>query len=146
MIVIASDHGGFALKQEVMAHLEKNGVAFKDVGCFDSERCDYPVFAKQAAEAVASGEYEKGILICGTGIGMSIAANKVHGIRCAVCSDCYSAEMTRQHNNANMLALGGRVIGPELALRIVDIFLNTEFIGGRHTERLKMVAEMEEKQ
>ena len=144
MIVIASDHGGYAMKQELMAHLREKGVAFDDIGCYNEESCDYPDFAVPAAQGVVDGTYEKGILVCGTGIGMSLAANKVHGIRCAVVSDCYSAEMCRAHNDANMIALGGRVIGPELAKKIVDIFLSTEHVGGRHGRRIAKVMALEE--
>lgn len=143
MIVIASDHGGYALKQELMAHLREADVAFEDIGTFSPESCDYPDFAEKAARGVADGTWEKGILICGTGIGVSIAANKVRGIRCALCSDCFSAEMCRAHNDANMLALGGRVLGPELAMRIMDVFLATEFLGGRHARRVAKVMELE---
>ena len=145
MIVIASDHGGYALKQELMAHLRENGVAFEDIGTYSEESCDYPDFAEKAARGVADGTWEKGILVCGTGIGISIAANKIKGIRCALCSDCFSAEMCRTHNDANMLALGGRVLGPELAKRIVDLFLDTEFLGGRHAQRVAMVMALEDK-
>ena len=122
MLAIASDHGGFALKQEIMAHLRATGVEFEDLGTYSEESCDYPVYAEKLGKAVAAGDYEKGILICGTGIGISIAANKIHGVRAALCGDCYSAEMCRRHNNANVLALGGRVLGVELAKRIVDTF------------------------
>ncbi len=145
MIVIASDHGGFALKQEVMTHLQEKGAAFRDIGTFSADSCDYPDYAEKAARAVAAGEYDKGILLCGTGIGMSIAANKVRGARCALCGDCYSAEMSRAHNDANLLALGGRVIGPALAVRIVDVFLETGFLGGRHAGRIGKFTEIEER-
>ena len=145
MIVIASDHAGFALKQELMAHLREKGAAFEDIGTYTTESCDYPVYAEKAARGVADGTYEKGILVCGTGLGMSMAANKIRGIRCALLSDCFSAEMCRAHNDANMIALGGRVIGPELAKRIVDIFLTTEFLGGRYAVRGEMLRALEEK-
>ncbi len=145
MIVIASDHAGFALKQELMAHLTEKGVAFEDVGTYTTESCHYPVFAEKAARGVADGTYEKGILVCGTGLGMSIAANKIPGVRCAMLSDCFSAEMCRAHNDANMIALGGRVIGTELAKRIVDIFLETPFLGGKHAVRVDMIRALEEK-
>ena len=145
MLVIASDHGGLALKQELMEHLRAKGVEFEDIGTYTSDSCDYPVYAERAARGVAEGKYEKGILVCGTGIGMSLAANKIAGIRCAVLSDCFSAEMCRAHNDANMIALGGRVIGPELAKRIVDLFLNTEFTGGRHANRVDMIRALETK-
>ncbi len=127
MIAIGSDHGGFDLKQVVIGYLEEQGIAYKDYGCYDKNSCDYPLFGKAAAEAVASGECEKGILVCTTGIGISIAANKVAGVRCALCQDTFSAKMTRLHNDANMLALGGGIVGPNLALDIVETFLNTPF-------------------
>ena len=140
MIAIASDHGGFELKKEIMAHLDARGLAYKDFGTYDDKSCDYPDYGRPAAEAVAAGECEKGILICGTGIGMSLAANKVKGIRCALCGDCFSAEATRQHNDANMLSLGARVVGPGLALMIVDTFLDTPFSGDpRHIRRISKI-------
>ena len=139
MIALGCDHGGYALMQSVKAHLDELGLEYKDFGTYGTDSCDYPVYAKAAANAVSSGECEKGILICGTGIGISIAANKVKGIRAALCSDCFSAEMTRRHNNANMLAMGARVLGEGLALKIVDIFLTTEFDGGRHARRVDMI-------
>ena len=145
MLVIASDHGGFALKQELMEHLRDRGVEFEDIGTYTADSCDYPVYAEQAARGVAEGKYERGILLCGTGLGMSLAANKIRGIRCAVLSDCYSAEMCRAHNDANMIALGGRVIGAELAKRMVDLFLDTPFMGGRHALRVDMIRALEEK-
>lgn len=144
MIVIASDHGGFALKQELMEHLTARGVKYEDIGSYNAESCDYPVYAEKAARGVAEGKYEKGILVCGTGIGMSLAANKIKGIRCAVLSDCFSAEMCRAHNDANMIALGGRVIGAELAKRMVDLFLDTPFLGGRHARRVELIRALEE--
>ena len=143
MIAIGSDHGGFALKQEIMQHLEAAGCAYKDFGTYTADSCDYPDYGEAVARAVASGEYERGILICGTGIGISISANKVKGIRAALCGDCYSAEMTRRHNDANILALGARVLGPGLALKIVDTFLATEFEGGRHARRVAKIHEIE---
>ena len=127
MIAIGSDHGGYDLKQVVIGYLEEQGIAYKDFGCYDKNSCDYPLFGKAAAEAVAKGECEKGILVCTTGIGISIAANKVKGVRCALCQDTFSAKMTRLHNDANMLALGGGIVGPNLALDIVATFLNTPF-------------------
>ena len=139
MIALGCDHGGYALMQSVKKHLDELGLEYKDFGTYSEDSCDYPVYAKAAANAVAGGECEKGILICGTGIGISIAANKVKGIRAALCSDCFSAEMTRRHNNANMLAMGARVLGEGLALKIVDIFLTTEFDGGRHARRVDMI-------
>ena len=141
MIAIGSDHGGYALKQEIMRHLSSRGLAYQDYGCYSEESCDYPIYGKTVAHAVADGTCEKGILICGTGIGISLAANKIHGIRCAVCSDCFSAEMSRRHNNANIIALGGRVVGPGLALMLVDLFLDTPFEGGRHQRRVSMIEE-----
>lgn len=143
MLVIASDHGGLAMKQELMEHLRASNVEFEDIGTYTAESCDYPVYAEKAARGVAEGKYEKGILVCGTGIGMSLAANKIPGIRCAVLSDCFSAEMCRAHNDANMMALGARVTGIELAKRMVDIFLNTEFLGGRHAHRVEMLRALE---
>ena len=143
MIALGCDHGGFALMQKVKKHLAELGMEFKDFGTYSEDSCDYPVYAKAAAESVASGECSLGILICGTGIGISIAANKIRGIRAALCSDCFSAEMTRRHNDANMLAMGARVLGEGLALKIVDTFLNTEFEGGRHSRRVDMISEIE---
>ncbi len=146
MIAIGSDHGGYELKQEIMKHLESLGLEYKDFGTYSTDSCDYPVYGEAVARAVAGGEYEKGIIICGTGIGISIAANKVKGIRAALCADCYSAEFTRLHNDANILALGARTTGSGLALKIVDTFLNTEFEGGRHARRVGLIAEIEEKE
>jgi len=143
MIAIASDHGGYQLKEHIKAYLAAKGITCQDFGTDSLDSCDYPVFAKPAAQAVASGACEKGIVICTTGIGMSIAANKVKGIRCALCGDPFSAEMTRRHNNANMLALGAGIVGSNLAERIVDVFLNTEFEGGRHARRVGLVMELE---
>lgn len=138
MIAIGSDHGGYELKQEVMAHLKERGIAYKDYGCYEPKSCDYPVYAKAVAGAITSGEAEKGILICGTGIGISIAANKIPGIRAALCTDCFCAEATRLHNDANILAMGGRVVGPGLALKIVDTFLDTPFSNDeRHIRRIQ---------
>ncbi len=140
MIALGSDHGGFALKQEIIKYLEDNKLEYKDYGCYDENSCDYPQYAKAVANAIVSGECDKGILVCGTGIGISIAANKVKGIRAAVCTDCFTAEATRQHNNANVLALGGRVVGAGLALKIVDTFLNTEFSNDeRHIRRISQI-------
>ena len=143
MIALGSDHGGYDLKQRVKAYLDKEGIAYKDYGCDSKESCDYPIFGKAAAEAVASGECDRGIVICTTGIGISIAANKVKGIRCALCGDPLSAEMARRHNDANMLAMGAGIVGPNLAERIVEVFLNTEFEGGRHARRVGLITEME---
>lgn len=140
MIAIGCDHGGFALKQEIMKHLQERKIEFKDFGTYDESSCDYPVYAKAVAHAVADGECEQGILICGTGIGISIAANKVKGIRAALCHDCFSAKATREHNDANILAMGARVVGPGLALMIVDTFLDTEFSDDeRHKRRISLI-------
>lgn len=140
MIALGCDHGGYELKQEIIKHLQERKIEFKDYGCDSLESVDYPVYAKKVANVVASGECEKGILICGTGIGISIAANKVKGIRAALCTDCFMAEATRLHNDANILALGGRVVGPGLALKIVDTFLDTKFSNDeRHIRRIGMI-------
>ena len=136
MIAIGCDHGGYELKQKILAHLRQRGLEYRDFGCDSTASVDYPVYGKAVAHAVASGEYEKGIVICSTGIGISIAANKVAGIRCAHCTDPLSAEMTRRHNDANVLALGAGITGPNLAKRMVEVFLNTEFEGGRHARRV----------
>ena len=143
MIALGSDHGGYDLKERVKAYLDKEGIAYKDYGCHSKESCDYPVFGKAAAEAVASGECDKGIVICTTGIGISITANKVKGIRCALCGDPLSASLTRRHNNANMLALGAGIVGKNLAENIVDTFLNTQFEGGRHERRVNALMAIE---
>ena len=140
MIAIGSDHGGYALKQEVMAHLRERGLEYKDYGTYTEASCDYPVYAKAVAHAVADGECEQGILICGTGIGVSIAANKVPGIRAALCGDCFSAKATKEHNNANVLCMGARVVGAGLALMIVDTFLDSSFSGDeRHARRISQI-------
>ncbi|PJB82865.1 MAG: ribose 5-phosphate isomerase B [Acidobacteria bacterium CG_4_9_14_3_um_filter_49_7] len=142
-IAIGSDHGGFQLKETVKAYLNENGYDVEDLGCFSSESVDYPDFALKVAEKVASGEFEKGILMCGTGIGISISANKVKGIRAALCHDHLTASLAARHNNANILCMGGRTTGPETAKDIVDAWLNTPFEGGRHSRRLAKIAEME---
>ena len=140
MIALGSDQAGYELKQVIMRHLEERGLEYKDDGSYNAAPVDYPVYGKKVAHAVADGECEKGILICGTGIGISIAANKVKGIRAALCSDCFSAEATRLHNDANILAFGARVVGPGLAEKIVDAFLDTEFSGAeRHQRRVDMI-------
>ena len=140
MIALGCDHGGYELKQEIIGYLEKKGLEYKDYGCYSEESVDYPIYAKEVGKAIQSGECEKGILICGTGIGISITANKMKGIRAALCTDCFCAEATRLHNDANVLALGGRVVGPGLAVKIVDTFLNTEFSGEeRHQRRISMI-------
>lgn len=142
MIALGCDHGGYDLKLEVIKYLEEKNIPYKDFGCDGHESCDYPVFAKRVAHAVANKECEQGILICGTGIGISIAANKVKGIRAALCHDCFSAQATKEHNNANILAMGARVVGPGLAVKIVDTFLNTEFSNDeRHIKRINMIEE-----
>ena len=143
MIAIASDHGGYALKEHIKAYLAAKGITCQDFGTDSTESCDYPAFGKAAAQAVASGQCEWGIVICTTGIGISIAANKVRGIRCALCTDPLMAEMCRRHNDANMLALGAGIVGPNLAERIVEAFLTTEFEGGRHARRVGLITEME---
>lgn len=144
MLAIASDHGGYQLKEHIKAYLAAKGITCEDFGTNSADSCDYPIFGRAAAEAVASGRCERGIVICTTGIGISIAANKVKGIRCALCSDPLSAELCRQHNDANMLALGAGIVGPNLAQRIVDTFLTTQFQGGRHARRVALIAEIED--
>lgn len=140
MVSIGCDHGGYDLKEKVKKHLENKGIQIKDCGCYSTASCDYPEFGRAAAQAVVSGECEKGIVICTTGIGISISANKVAGIRCALCSDSLSAKMTRLHNDANMLALGAGIVGESLALEIVDTFLGTEFSGEeRHSRRIALI-------
>ena len=143
VLALGSDHGGYALKEEVKKYLDYRGIAYHDFGCHSTDSCDYPVFGKMVGEAVASGEYERGLLFCGTGIGISIAANKVKGVRAACCSDCFSAKYTRMHNDANILAMGGRVVGPGLAIEMVALFLDTEFEGGRHQRRIDLVSQIE---
>ncbi|MCH5203498.1 MAG: ribose 5-phosphate isomerase B [Oscillospiraceae bacterium] len=144
MIAIGCDHGGFELKLAIMEHLKSRSIEFVDCGC-DGEKVDYPDIAEKTCKKVVSGECEKAFLICGTGIGMSMSANKIKGIRAAVCSDWYSAKYTRLHNDANVLCLGGRVLGAGLALELVDVFLDTEFEGGRHSSRIEKVMKLEEK-
>lgn len=146
MIAIGSDHGGYDLKLEVIEWMKENGIEYRDFGTNSKESCDYPDIAEPLANAVAAGECEKGILICGTGIGISISANKVKGIRAACCSDCFSAEMTRRHNDANILCFGGRVVGAGLAIMMVDLFLKTPYEGGRHAKRVAKIAEIESRQ
>ena len=141
-VALGCDHGGFELKQEVIKYLKENNIEFEDYGCYNTDSVDYPVYAKLVANAVVEKKADRGILICGTGIGISIAANKVKGIRAALCHDCFSAEATRLHNDANILAMGGRVVGPGLAVKIVDTFLNTEFSNDeRHIRRISMTEE-----
>ena len=135
-IALGCDHGGYGLKCEIIKLLEAKGYEYQDFGCYSTESCDYPEFGEAAARAVASGECEKGIVICTTGIGISIAANKVAGIRCAHCADSLEAEMTRRHNDANMMAIGAGFTGKNMAERMVEVFLTTEFEGGRHQRRV----------
>lgn len=143
-IAIGCDHGGYQLKQDIAAYLEKKGYTYQDFGTHNTESCDYPDIALLVAQAVAGGEFDRGILICGTGIGIGIAANKVKGIRAALCHDTFSAHACREHNNANILTMGQRVVGPGLALDIVDIWLHTEFEGGRHQTRVEKIQKIEE--
>ena len=138
-IAIGCDHGGYLLKQDILIWLEENDYEFEDFGCYNTESVDYPVYAEKVARAVASGECEKGIVICTTGIGVSMAANKVKGIRCALCGDSYSAEMTRRHNDANVLAMGAGIIGPNMAKKITEVFLTTTFEGGRPARRVGLL-------
>ena len=142
-ISLGCDHGGYALKEHIKAYLESKGHEVVDCGTYSTDSCDYPIFGEAAARKVQSGECERGIVICTTGIGISITANKVKGIRAALCGDCYSAEMTRRHNDANILAMGARVLGTGLALKIVDTFLTTEFEGGRHARRVGLLDAIE---
>jgi ribose 5-phosphate isomerase B len=144
-IAIGSDHGGFRLKEEIIAHLKAKGTEYKDFGIFSEESVDYPDVALEVAEEVAARNFEFGILICGTGIGIGIAANKVPGIRAALCSDTFSAHACREHNNANILTIGQRVVGSGLALDIVDVFLNSQFEGDRHKRRIDKISEIEKK-
>lgn len=140
---LGSDHGGFKLKELVKDHLQSQGIECIDYGTHSEESVDYPEYGKKVGEAVVNGECDKGIVICGTGIGISISANKVKGVICALCSDTFSARMTRMHNNSNILAMGERVLGVGLALDIVDIWLKTEFEGGRHEKRVEKIREIE---
>ena len=140
MIALGCDHGGYELMQEVKAHLDSRGEEYMDFGCHSTEAVDYPIYARKVAKAILEGECEREILICGTGIGISIAANKIPGIRAALCTDCFSAQATREHNDANILALGGRVVGAGLALKIVDTFLDTPFSDEeRHKRRIALI-------
>ena len=144
-IAIGSDHGGYGLKELIKKHLQEKGFDIKDFGTNSTESTDYPDFARYVGEAVVAGEFDRGILVCGTGIGISIAANKVRGVRCALVSDCFSAKATRQHYDSNIIALGERVVGPGLALEIVDTWLGAEFEGGRHQNRIDKISEIENK-
>lgn len=140
MLALGCDQAGYELKQEIMKYLDEKGIEYKDCGTYSTDAVDYPVYAKAVVKEILSGNCEKGILICGTGIGISIAANKIKGIRCALCTDCFCAEATRLHNDSNVLALGGRVVGAGLAVKIVDTFLNTPFSGdARHMNRISQI-------
>ena len=143
-IAIGNDHVAVAMKRHIVKYLEEQGHELMNFGTDSTERCDYPVYGKKVADAVASGACERGILICGTGIGISLAANKVKGIRAAVCSEAYSARLTRQHNDANIIAFGARVVGEATAEMIVDEFINTEYEGGRHQQRIDMITAIEQ--
>jgi len=146
MIALGSDHAGYDLKEVVKAHLDERGLKYKDYGTYDTSRCDYPVYGFKAAQAVSSGECDRGIICCGSGVGISIAANKVKGIRCVVCSEPYSAMMSRRHNDTNMLSMGSRIVGTELAKMIMDCWLDGEFEGGRHADRVAIFTKIEEGQ
>ena len=145
-IAIGANHGGFALKESVKKFLDEKGVEYKDFGTFSEESVDYALIAKETCSHIVSGEFDRGILICGTGIGISIAANKVNGIRAACCSDYFSAKFTRLHNDANVLCFGGRVVGAGLANELVDVFLSSEFEGGRHQRRIDQISQIESEQ
>ncbi|NMB46039.1 MAG: ribose 5-phosphate isomerase B [Firmicutes bacterium] len=145
MIAIGSDHAAFQFKEDIKAYLDAKGIKYQDFGCFSKDRTDYPIYGEKVANAVASGECERGLLFCGTGVGISLAANKVPGIRAVVCTDCYSAALSRRHNDANILALGARVVGIDLAKMIIDTWLNAEFEGGRHADRVAMISAIEAK-
>ncbi|WP_291244987.1 ribose 5-phosphate isomerase B [Fournierella sp.] len=144
-VALAADHGGYELKEAIRKHLDEIGVAYKDFGSYTGEACDYPDMAEAACQAVVAGECDKALLFCGTGVGISMSANKVRGIRACCCSDAFSAEYTRRHNDANALCMGGRVVGPGLGVYLVDLFLNTPFEGGRHQRRIDKVMALEEK-
>ena len=146
MIAIGCDHGGLEIKNAVIEYMKENGIAYTDYGCNTPDSVDYPVFAYKVAKNVADGSAELGIICCGTGIGVSMAANKVKGIRAVVCSDPYTAKLSKQHNNTNIVAFGARVIGVETAKMIVDEWLNAEFMGGRHAERVALITEIEQTQ
>ena len=142
-VAIAADHGGYELKEAIRQHLDEIGVAYKDFGSFSGEACDYPDMAEAACRAVVAGECDKALLFCGTGVGISMSANKIKGIRACCCSDAFSAEYTRRHNDANALCLGGRVVGAGLGIYLVDLFLNTPFEGGRHQRRIEKMMALE---
>ena len=143
MLAIGSDHGGYELKEHIKKYLDEKGVEYKDFGCYDESSVDYPDIAQAVCKSIIDGESENGILVCGTGIGISIAANKIDGIRAAHCHDIYSAEMTKRHNNANVICMGGRVIGRDPAFKIVDAWLGAEFEGGRHQTRIDKIHALE---
>ena len=145
MLAIGGDHASPQLKEEIKKHLDEKNIAYKDFGTFSDENVDYPTYSEMVANAVARGEFEKGILICGTGVGMSMTANKVRGIRAVVCTDCYSAALSRRHNDANILALGARVVGPDLAKMIIDTWLEAKFEGGRHQNRVDLIMDVEKR-
>ncbi len=145
MLAIGCDHAAFRFKEEIKEYLDEKGIEYKDFGTYSEESTDYPIYGEAVANAVASGEFERAILICGTGVGISLAANKVKGIRAVVCSDCYTAALSRRHNNTNILALGARVVGIDLAKMIIDSWLEAEFEGGRHQKRVDMITAIEEK-
>ena len=144
-VALAADHGGYELKEAIRKHLDETGVAYKDFGSYTGEACDYPDMAEAACRAVVAGECDKALLFCGTGVGISMSANKVRGIRACCCSDAFSAEYTRRHNDANALCMGGRVVGPGLGIYLVDLFLNTPFEGGRHQRRIDKMMALEAK-
>ena len=144
-VALAADHGGYELKEAIRKHLDETGVAYKDFGSYTGEACDYPDMAEAACRAVVAGECDKALLFCGTGVGISMSANKVRGIRACCCSDAFSAEYTRRHNDAHALGMGGRVVGPGLGVYLVDLFLNTPFEGGRHQRRIDKVMALEAK-
>ena len=147
MLALGSDHAGYPLKLEIMKHLDERNIEYKDYGCFSADSCDYAVYAEKAANAVKSGECDRGLLFCGTGVGISMAANKVRGIRAACCSDEFSAEATRLHNDANFLCLGARVVDTEKAIKLVDLFLDTPFSNEeRHIRRIEQITAIENKQ
>ena len=143
MIAIGCDHGGLNIKNAVIEYLKENGIDYRDFGCDSPESVDYPIYAYQVAKAVSDGEAEFGIICCGTGIGVSMVANKVKGVRAAVCTDAFCAEMTRRHNNSNVLCMGGRVIDEATAVKLADIYLHTAFEGGRHEKRVQMITDIE---
>jgi len=145
-IAIGCDHGGYLLKQDILIWLEEHNIDFEDVGCYSTESVDYPMYGEKVGRMVASGQCDKGIVICTTGIGISIAANKVKGIRACCCSDTFSARMTRAHNDANILTFGERVVGQGLAMELVDAFLTTEFEGGRHQRRVDLITKLEQEE